>query len=68
MNKTIIMQLFLATITLVPETAMALPQTAYINAVDLDLVSSERDKFFLRLSQKTPQRRSRSPAVFSSMS
>ncbi len=52
-NKTIFMFLFLAAITLVSprEDAMALPGSTYINAVDLDIVPSERDKFLEAIAE-----------------
>lgn len=53
MNKTIFMLLFLAAITLVSprEDAMAQPSSAYINAVDLDIVPSERDIFLEAIAE-----------------
>jgi quinol monooxygenase YgiN len=52
-NKTICGLLFLAAIALVSsrEDAMALPGTTYINAVDLDIVPSERDKFLAAIAE-----------------
>jgi autoinducer 2-degrading protein len=52
-SKTIFTLLFLAAITLVSprEDAMALPSSTYINAVDLDIVPSERDKFLEAIAE-----------------
>jgi len=52
-NKTIFMFLFLAAITLVSprEDDMALAGSTYINAVDLDIVPSERDKFLEAIAE-----------------
>jgi quinol monooxygenase YgiN len=52
-NKTICGLLFLAAIALVSsrEDAMASPGTTYINAVDLDIVPSERDKFLAAIAE-----------------
>ena len=53
MNKTIIMLLFMAAISILSSSgsAMTLPGAAYINAVDLDLVPSERDKFLEAIAE-----------------
>ena len=53
MNKTIVMLLFLAAIAIFSSrgNAMTLPSSAYINAVDLDLVPSERDKFLEAIAE-----------------
>ncbi len=53
MNKTIVMLLCLATIAIFSScgSAMTLPGSAYINAVDLDLVPSERDRFLEAIAE-----------------
>jgi quinol monooxygenase YgiN len=52
-NKTIVMLLCLAAIAIVSSrgNAMTPPGSAYINAVDLDLVPSERDKFLEAIAE-----------------
>ena len=47
------MLLFLTAIAILSSrgNAMTLPSTAYINAVDLDLVPSERDKFLEAIAE-----------------
>ena len=53
MNKTVVMLLLLAAIAIFSSrgNAMTLPSSAYINAVDLELVPSERDKFLEAIAE-----------------
>ncbi len=53
MNKSIWILLFLAAImpAFTSDSAMAQPRSAYINAVDLDIVPSEREKFLSALRE-----------------
>jgi quinol monooxygenase YgiN len=52
-NKTVFMLFFLSLLFLVSvrEDAMALPRSAYINAVDLDIVPSERERFLAAIAE-----------------
>jgi (4S)-4-hydroxy-5-phosphonooxypentane-2,3-dione isomerase len=52
-NKKVVMLLFLASIAIFSSrgTTMTPPSSAYINAVDLDLVPSERDKFLEAIAE-----------------